>query len=97
MRAPSLLIMTFAAMVSLTACTTQLTGKGSKVDLVTASTADHCDLIKIFTVEGSDADEALRIALNDSAQLGADSMAVASGRKTDSGTEIDAAALTCHR
>lgn len=36
MRALSLLIMTFTAMVSLTACTTQLTGAGSKVDLVTA-------------------------------------------------------------
>lgn len=86
-----------SAMASLTACTTQLTKAGSKVDLVTASTADHCDLIKIFTVKGSDADDALRMAFNDSAQLGADSMAVASGRKTDSGTEIDAAALTCHR
>lgn len=89
------MIMTFTAMVSLTACTTQLTGEGSKVDLVTASTSAHCDLIKILTVKGSDADDALRIAFNDSAQLGADSMAVASGKEIDSGTEINGVALKC--
>lgn len=90
MRAPFLLIM-----ASLTACTTQLTGKGAKVDFVTASAARQCDPIKTFTVQGSGADEALRIAFNEAATLGADSMVVTSGKKIDSGVEVDGVALTC--
>ncbi|MFH6564922.1 hypothetical protein [Pseudomonas kulmbachensis] len=81
MRAPSLLIMAFTALASLAACTTQLTSEGAKVDFVTASAASQCDEIKMFTVQGSGADEALRIAFNEAATLGADSMILTSGKR----------------
>lgn len=83
------------ATASISACSTQLTQDGSNINLVTASSADHCDLLKIFTVQGSDPDETLRIAFNEAARLGADSMAVAGGRETSTGSEISGAALNC--
>ena len=95
MRAPILLILAFTALASLAACTTRLTNEAAKVDFVTASVASQCAPIKAFTVQGSDADEALRIAFNEAAMLGADSMVVTSGKKVDSGVEIDGVALTC--
>ena len=95
MRAPVLLILAFTALASLAACTTQLTAEGAKVDFVTASAASQCDPIKKFTVQGSGADEAMRIAFNKAATLGADSMIVTGGKKIDSGVEANGVALTC--
>jgi len=51
----------------------------------------------MFTVQGSDPDETLRMAFNEAAVLGADSMAVADGKETASGAEIKGAALTCRK
>lgn len=97
MRNPLSLALALIATASMSACSTQLTPEGSKVNLVTASSADRCDLLKMFTVQGSDPDETLRIAFNEAAKLGADSMAVAAGRETAIGSEINGVALNCQQ
>ncbi|MNF50982.1 hypothetical protein D3C76_739550 [compost metagenome] len=89
--------LTLTAMVTISACSTQLTEKGFNVNLVTASSSDQCSLIKMFTVQGSDPDETLRMAFNEAAALGADSMAVADGKEIASGAEIKGAALICRK
>ncbi|UVL43214.1 hypothetical protein LOY55_14450 [Pseudomonas sp. B21-040] len=94
---PFSVTLTLIAMVTISACSTQLTEKGFNVNLVTASSSDQCSLIKMFTVQGSDPDETLRMAFNEAAVLGADSMAVADGKETASGAEIKGAALTCRK
>lgn len=86
----------FTTMLLLSACSTQLTEQGVKVDLVTAASSNQCSLVKMFTVRGSSPDETLRMAFNEAAALGADSMAVADGKETSGGAEITGAALTCH-
>ncbi|MCW2271351.1 hypothetical protein D3C77_00640 [compost metagenome] len=92
-------LMTFAACFAAAlvgGCSTQLTEAGAKVDLVTAASSQHCNLLSMFTVQGSDPDETLRMAFNRAAVLGADSMAVADGKETTDGAEINGAALVCH-
>ncbi|MNJ04936.1 hypothetical protein D3C73_1659330 [compost metagenome] len=49
----------------------------------------------MFTVQGSDPDETLRMAFNRAADLGADSMAVANGEENTDGAKIEGAALRC--
>jgi hypothetical protein len=97
MRIPLSLALVLIATASILACSTQLTDEGSKVDPVTAASADHCDLLKIFTVQGADPDETLRIAFNEAAKLGGNTMAIAGGRKIPTGSEITVAVLSCRR
>ena len=91
----------FSALLVLTtmisACSTQLTEQGLGVSLVTASSSNQCNLIKMFTVRGSGPDETLRLSFNAAGALGADSMAVADGKETSDGAEITGAALICHK
>ncbi|MDN7143487.1 hypothetical protein KC131_22810 [Pseudomonas sp. JQ170] len=87
---------TCIASVFVAGCSTQLTDAGAKVDLVTAASSQHCDLVSMFTVQGADPDETLRMAFNRAAVLGADSLAVADGKETSDGAEINGAALVCH-
>lgn len=84
-------------MTMLSACSTQLTEQGQGVNLVTASSSSQCDLIKMFSVQGSGPDETLRLAFNAAGALGADSMAVADGKETPDGAQITGAALLCHK
>lgn len=80
----------------LTGCTTQLTEKGEKVGLVTAAKASGCVLINTFTVQGNSADDALNIALNKAANLGADSLGVESLEEVARNSELKGVALKCH-
>lgn len=82
--------------VGLTGCTTPLTDAGGKVELVTAPQSQGCQVIKIFPVSGSSPDDVLHKALNRAAELGGDSAAIADGRQTIGGDEINAVALLCH-
>lgn len=97
MHNPLSVALALIALASISACSTQLTEKGSKVDLVTASSSDRCNLIKIFTVQGLDPDETLRMAFNEAGALGADSMAVADGKEIATGAEINGVALSCQK
>ncbi|MCW8279115.1 hypothetical protein IMF27_29510 [Pseudomonas sp. PCH199] len=97
MHNPLSVALALIALGSISACSTQLTQKGSKVDLVTASSSDGCILIKMFTVKGSNRDETLRMAFNEAGVLGADSMAVADGKEIATGAEINGVALSCQK
>ncbi|NMY02184.1 hypothetical protein HBO12_04425 [Pseudomonas sp. WS 5059] len=97
MKTPSKAFLTFLAMATLCACSTQLTEQGLNVNLVTATSSNQCNLVRVFTVRGASADETLRMAFNEAGALGADSMAVADGKETPDGAEITGAALICHK
>ncbi|PHN56244.1 hypothetical protein AO268_30250 [Pseudomonas sp. ICMP 8385] len=97
MKTPSKTLLTLMAMATLCACSTQLTEQGLNVSLVTATSSNQCNLIRMFTVRGAGADETLRMALNEAGALGADSMAVADGKETSDGAEITGAALICRQ
>ncbi|KJK06960.1 MULTISPECIES: hypothetical protein [Pseudomonas] len=94
LKAPLTVTLCIAA-VLLGGCSTQLTEAGAKVSLVTAASSEHCNLLQMFTVQGSDPDETLRMAFNRAADLGADSMAVANGEENTDGAKIEGAALRC--
>ncbi|WP_339529346.1 hypothetical protein [Pseudomonas mucidolens] len=87
----SLLLMIATSTV---ACTTQLTDAGQQVNLVTASSAQACQVIKGFTVKGSSNGDALNMAFNKAAELGGDSMSVVN---VEEDARIQAAALNCRR
>ena len=97
MHNPFSVTLTLMAMVTISACSTQLTEQGLKVNLVTASSSNQCSLIRMFTVQDSDPDDTLRMAFNEAGALGADSMAVADGKEIASGAEITGAALICRK
>ncbi|MCO7634102.1 DUF4156 domain-containing protein [Pseudomonas guariconensis] len=80
--------------IALAGCTTQLTEKGQRVNLITASSVHACDLVELFTLKGSSADDAMNLAFNKAGELGANSVGV----KSVSGSgEITALAFNCHR
>lgn len=81
------------AAASVTGCTTQLTDAAKQVNLVTAASAQSCDVVKAFTVQGSSNGDALNIAFNKAAELGADSVSVVN---VGEDARIQAAALKCH-
>lgn len=81
----------------LAGCTTQLTSEGAKVGLVTAPQASGCTVIHEFAVQGSSADDALNIALNETAKLGGDSLGVESVNDADGDSEINGVALKCRQ
>lgn len=81
----------------LAGCTTQLTNEGAKVNLVTAPTASACDVIGEFNTQGSSADDALNIALNQTAKMGGNGLGVESVNEVDGDSEINGVALKCRR
>ncbi|WP_053157389.1 hypothetical protein [Pseudomonas protegens] len=88
------LVLLVVATASVSACTTQLTEAGKQVDLVTASSAQACKVLTAFTVKGSSNGDALNMAFNKAAELGADSMSVVN---VGSASDIQAAALKCRQ
>jgi outer membrane PBP1 activator LpoA protein len=89
---PALLLSTL-----LTGCTTQLTREGAKVNLVTAPKASACDVIHEFKAQGSSADDALNIALNQAAEMGGNGLGVESVNEVRGDSEINGVALKCQR
>lgn len=87
----------FFLAVLLSGCTTQLTEGGENVSLITAAKASGCELINSLTVQGSSADDALNSALNETAKLGGDSLAVESVDEVGGDTEIKGGALKCRQ
>ncbi|MNE32125.1 hypothetical protein D3C80_1257210 [compost metagenome] len=83
--------------VSLTSCTTPLTNEGANVNLVTAPTASACDVIGQFKTQGSSADDALNIALNEAAEKGGNGLGVESINEVNGSSEINGVALKCRR
>lgn len=81
----------------LAGCTTQLTDKGAKVGIVTAAKATGCNVMEEFTVQGSNADDALNLALNKAGALGGDSLGVESVNEIDGDAEVKGVALKCQR
>lgn len=81
----------------LTGCTTQLTREGEKVNLVTAPKASACDVIDEFKAQGSSADDALNIALNQAAEMGSNGLGVESVNEVAGDSEINGVALKCRR
>ncbi|MDD2050549.1 hypothetical protein [Pseudomonas putida] len=81
----------------LAGCTTQLTNEGAKVSLVTAPKAAGCDVIHEFKAQGSSADDALNIALNQTAKIGGNGLGVESVNEVDGDSEINGVALKCRR
>ncbi|WP_443700606.1 hypothetical protein [Pseudomonas sp.] len=80
--------------VLISACTTQLTEAGKQINLVTASSANACHVVKAFTVEGSTNGDALNTAFNKAAEVGADSVSIVDVRD---GGKMQVAALNCRR
>jgi hypothetical protein len=64
-----------ATVAALTACATQMTSEGSKVELLTEQQASHCEQVKVVTVNqrlGPDKPgNAMKRALNEAAAAGA--------------------------
>lgn len=81
----------------LCSCTTQLTEEGEHVSLITVAKAFGCELVDTLTVQGASADDALNSALNETARLGADSLAVDSVDEVGGDTEITGGALKCRQ
>ncbi len=85
------------AIVLLAGCSTQLTEAGSKVELITPTAADQCDMMDMFKVTGSSTDDVLHKVLNHVAEIGGDSAGISSGRDVADGREVTAVALKCHK
>jgi hypothetical protein len=80
--------------VLISACTTQLTEAGKQINLVTASSAHACNVVKAFTVQGASNGDALNTAFNKAAEVGADSVSIVD---VGDGGKMQVAALNCRR
>jgi len=80
--------------VLISACTTQLTEAGKQINLVTASSAHACNVAKAFTVQGASNGDALNMAFNRAAEVGADSVSIVD---VGDGGKMRVAALNCRR
>lgn len=85
-------VLTLLVASLISACTTQLTEAGKQVNLVTASSANSCKVIKGFSVKGSSNGDALNTAFNKTAELGGDSVSVIN---VGEDAKIQVAALKC--
>ena len=89
-----------ATVAVLTACATQLTAEGSKVELLTEQRASHCEQVKVITVNqrlGPDKPgNAMKKALNEAAAVGADSFyVVTSSADWAEGASVVGKAMRC--
>lgn len=81
---------------SLYGCTRPLTEAGAKVELITASHAQGCEIIQAFSIIGSSSDDILHQVLNRAAELGGDSASIVDGLATAESEYVDAFALRCN-
>ena len=89
-----------ATVVVLTACATQMSAEGSKVELLTEQQASHCEQVKVVTVNQSLGPDkpgnAIKKALNEAAAAGANGFyVVTSSTDWAEGASVVGKAMRC--